>query len=314
MVPFAVAGVQMHVSASQENVSAMKHKVEYVAAVFPWVQMIVFSELAPFGPLTGRRAENLEAVEGEFRELASRHGVWILPGSMFEEDDGQIYNTATVISPSGEVVGRYRKIFPFAPYEAGVSSGTEFLVFDVDDVGRFGVSICYDIWFPETTRTLTAMGAEVLLHPVMTGTIDRDVELSIARANAAMFQCYVFDINGLDAGGAGRSAVIDPAGTVLHQGGSQEEIIPIEIDLELVRRQREVGLMGLGQLHKSFRDREADFAVYDRKRFDETYLQSLGPLAMPAKGSRAGLDRASPQSPPSLRIAAGTPKVRLIQK
>ena len=74
----------------------------------------------------------------------------------------------------------------------------------------------YDIWFPETTRTLTAMGAEVLLHPVLTGTIDRDVELSIARATAAQFQCYVFDINGLDAGGIGRSAVIDPAGTVLY--------------------------------------------------------------------------------------------------
>ena len=50
---------------------------------------------------------------------------------------------------------------------------------------RAGISICYDMWFPETTRSLVAMGAEVILHPTMTNTIDRDVEQSIARASAA---------------------------------------------------------------------------------------------------------------------------------
>src|SRR4030095_13813072 len=69
------------------------------------------------------------------------------------------------------------------------------------DVGRFGLLNCYDIWFPETMRTITAMGAEVVLHPVMTHTIDRDVDLAVAKASAAMFQCYIFDINGLAAGG-----------------------------------------------------------------------------------------------------------------
>jgi deaminated glutathione amidase len=52
----------------------------------------------------------------------------------------------------------------------------------VPQVGRFGLSICYDIWFPETTRQLTSAGVEVLLHPVLTGTTDRDAELAIARA------------------------------------------------------------------------------------------------------------------------------------
>lgn len=181
------------------------------------------------------------------------------------------------------------------------------------DVGRFGVSICYDIWFPETTRTLSAMGAEVLLHPVLTGTIDRDVELSIARATAAMFQCYVFDINGLGAGGTGRSTVLDPAGTVMYQAAGGEEIIPIEIDLEQVRRQRAVGMRGLGQTHKSFRDRAVDFEVYDRGFFDETYLESLGPLTMPVKGSRAGLDSGSDEIG-SLPSAANDQKVRRIRK
>ena len=291
MIPFAVAGVQMNVSATDENVTAMKHKIAQVMARFPWVQMILFSELATFGPLPKHHPESIEPIENEFRELAARHGIWLLPGSIFERCGDRLYNTASVIDPAGEVVGRHRKMFPFAPYEAGVEGGTEFLVFDVPEVGRFGVSICYDIWFPETTRTLTAMGAEVLLHPLLTGTIDREVELSIARATAAMFQCYVFDVNGVGAGGTGRSSVIDPAGTVLYQAGGQDEIIPVEIDLEQVRRQRAVGIRGLGQILKSFRDRAVEFDVYDRGYFDESYLDSIGPLEMPEKGGRAGLKK-----------------------
>ena len=135
-----------------------------------------------------------------------------------------------------------------------------------------------------------ALGAiGVLLHPVLTGTIDREIELSIARATAAQFQCYVFDINGIGAGGLGRSCVVDPAGQVLHQAGGQEEMIPIEIDLAQVRRQRETGLRGLGQVLKSFRDRPVDFPVYDRAAGADGYLGTLGPLEMPARGSQAGL-------------------------
>ena len=73
-------------------------------------------------------------------------------------------------------------------------------MFDVPDVGRFGLYICYDMWIPETSRTLAVMGAEVILRPTLTGTIDRDLELSIARATAVTNQCFVFDINGVGDG------------------------------------------------------------------------------------------------------------------
>ena len=69
-----------------------------------------------------------------------------------------------------------------------------------------------------------------------------------------MFQSYVFDINGLHAGGNGQSCVLDPSGRVIHQCGTAEEIIPVEIDLEQVRRQRVRGMRTLGQRLKSFRD------------------------------------------------------------
>jgi hypothetical protein len=128
----------------------------------------------------------------------------------------------------------------------------------------------------------------VILHPSLTSTIDRPVELSIAVSNAAMHQCFFFDINGLAAGGTGRSIVVGPAGDVLHQAGTAEEMIPIEIDFDRVRRSREVGLRGLGQPLKSFRDRKVDFPVYGEKGGSE-YLRSLGPLRKPRRGSRAGL-------------------------
>jgi predicted amidohydrolase len=290
MQPFAIAGVQMHVGAYTENVSAIRQRLDLTVARFPWVQMVLFSELAPYGPLPQHAQDLPGPTEEAFQEMARAHGVWLIPGSVFERVGDKIYNTAIVINPDGEVVGRYRKMFPFRPYEDGVEAGTEFLIFDVPNVGRFGLSICYDIWFPETTRTLTAQGVEVLLHPVLTGTVDRDVELSIARASAAMFQCYIFDINGLGAGGCGRSCVVDPSGLVLYQSAGQEEIIPIEVDLDLVRRQRETGLKGLGQTLKSFRDRDVEFGIYDRANPANAYLNSLGPLEMPQRGSRAGLD------------------------
>jgi predicted amidohydrolase len=288
MIPFAIAGIQMHVAALHENVSAMSHKIDLAMLRFPWLQMIMFSELAPYGPVPENHPANLDETLATFQEKARQHNVWIIPGSMFVRSEDKLYNEAVVINPAGEIVARYRKMFPFAPYEHGVTGGSECLVFDVPDVGRFGLSICYDIWFPETMRQLTAMGAEVLLHPVLTGTIDRDVELSIARSSAAMFQCYIFDINGLGTGGVGRSIVVGPAGNLIYQSAGQEEIIPIEVDFETVRRQRATGLRGLGQTLKSFRDGKAEFPVY-QPGFQSAYLDSLGELGMPRQGTRDGI-------------------------
>ncbi len=297
MTPFAIAGVQMHVGALTSNVEGMRHRLEVLMAHFPWTQMVLFSELAPYGPLDRFAQPFPNDALTQFQDDARRLGIWLIPGSMFEKlPDGRILNTSVVINPQGEIVKKYSKMFPFRPYEQGISAGTEFCIFDVPDVGRFGLSICYDIWFPETTRQLTSQGVEVLLVPVLTGTTDRDAEISIARATAAQFQCYVFSVNGLGAGGTGRSLVVDPASTVLHQSAGQEDMFPIEIDLDMVRRQRETGMKGLGQVLKSFRDREVDFSVYDRTSGVDSFLHTLGPLEVPQKGSKAGVRTADPRT------------------
>jgi hypothetical protein len=118
----------------------------------------------------------------------------------------------------------------------------------------------------------------------MTTYIDRDIDILMARAAAAANQCYVFDINGLSAGGVGKSCVFDPSARLLHQAGSHEEIIPIEIDLDQVRRQRRRGIRTLGQPLKSFRDCTVNFTAYSRER-DNTYLDSLGELIKPHRAA-----------------------------
>ncbi len=284
MTPFSIAGLQLATSGLRDNLPYLRARLDHAMMLFPWVQMVVFSELAAYGPAL-KHAQPLEGPgQAVFAELAAKHKLWIVNGSIFEKTPkGKIYNTTSVFNPSGEVVGRYRKMFPFRPYEEGVEPGKEFLVFDVPDVGRFGVSICYDMWFPETTRTLACLGAEVILHPTLTGTLDRDPELSISRASAVINQCFFFDINGIGAGGVGRSIVVGPDGDILHQAGPTEEIIPLEIDLDRVRRSRKRGLRNLGQPLKSFRDAPIDFPVGMRSAPGREYLDTLGPLVKPTR-------------------------------
>jgi|TARA_R110000737_G_C14596285_1_gene488362 predicted amidohydrolase len=282
MRPFSIAGIQMPVSAIVSNIPLMKIKLDVLMNVFPWVQMVVFSELCAFGPLKTKAVPFPNKIQQDFQELAKKYGIWLIPGSFFQKKDDKVYNTSFVINPQGEMVGQYSKMFPFYPYEEGVTGGSEFLMWDVPDVGRFGMSICYDMWFPETSRTMAVNGVDVIIHPTLTGTLDRDIELSIVKATAAMNQCYVIDVNGLGSGGIGRSVFCDPDGRVLCQAGPTEQMMPIEIDLEVVRSRRERGILNLGQPLKSFRDNPVHFDIYDRdKRHD--YLDSLGELAKPKR-------------------------------
>lgn len=282
MTPYSIAGIQMHVSASHSNVPVMKHKLDILMSVYPWVQMVVFSELCAFGPLTYYALSFPNETERLFCELARQYNIWLIPGSMFQKQEDRIYNTATVINPQGEVVGRYNKMFPFYPYEVGVTGGDSFLIFDVPNVGRFGITICYDMWFPETSRMLAVNGVEVILHPTLTATIDRDIELALAQATAATNQCFIFDINGLGDGGTGRSIICGPDGRIMHQASTGEELIPIEIDMDRVKRSRELGVLRLGQPLKSFRDRNVNFDIYhpDKKL---PYLETLGSLNKPTR-------------------------------
>ena len=283
MGSFTVAGIQLDLRA-EDNLARIAEEVASTKRRYPWVDMVFISELAAFGPSTDQAEAPGGRAESAFREMARANQVWLLPGSLFQIETGQIFNVAPVIDPSGAVVARYRKIFPFRPYEEGVTPGDAFCVLPVPGGGRLGFSICYDLWFPEITRSLACMGADALLCPSLTNTIDRDVELSMARASAASNQCYVINVNAGTPMGVGRSIVCGPGGEVIHQAGPGYEVFVVDLDFDYVARVRRQGWHGLGQPLKSFRDNRVKFPAYQDAR-ESPSLKELGPLVQRAAKS-----------------------------
>jgi deaminated glutathione amidase len=276
---FTVAGLQLDLHA-EDNLARIAAEVAAAKRRFPWIDMIILSELAAYGPNTGRAQAPGGRAESAFCQMARDNAVFLLSGSLFEVENGQISNVALVIDPAGKVVARYRKMFPFRPYEEGVTPGDSFCVVPIAGAGCLGVSICYDLWFPEVTRNLAWMGAEALICPSLTDTIDRDVELSLARANAAANQCYVINVNAGSPMGMGQSIVCGPGGEVIHQAGSGYEVFVVELDFDYVARVRRQGWQGLGQPLKSFRDRKVRFPAY-QEGAESPCLDELGTLAKP---------------------------------
>jgi len=274
---FGLAALQLELRAA-DNLDAIAAEIATVRRRFPWVDMVLLAELATHGVSLDRAEPMPGPTEERYRAIAREHGLWLLPGSLYERADGRVYNTAPVVDPDGKVVTRHRKIYPFLPYERGVASGDSHTVFDVPGVGRFGLSICYDMWFPETSRALAWMGAEIILHPGLTNTIDRDVEVSIARASAAVNQCYFVDLNCAGQLACGRSCVFGPGGETVHIAGTAREIIALELDLDHVTAVRERGWHGLGQPLKSFRDTDVEFPHHAPGAHRAGAFANLGPL------------------------------------
>ena len=288
---FGIAGVQM--SVVPRDADATFEKMADVALnihkQFPWINMVVYHELVVpalvqfvtpndkdwwkknSGPIPGPQTNRL-------CELARKTHQWIIPGSMWEIEDDKMYNTSVVISPDGDLVAKYRKMFPWLPYEAGTESGSEFCVFDIPHVGRFGLCICYDMWFPEMSRQLAWMGAEVIIQPTLTPTSDRPLELVIARANALFNQCYFFSINGVGSWGGGRSTIIDPDGRILQEAGTNQTFLTEMIDIDHTTRTREYGTLGLAQTLKQLRDAQHIFPIYGNSKIAEGSFHQLGDL------------------------------------
>lgn len=290
--PFGIAGIQMSVAPWDAQATAAKidSTVRHLASSFPWVDLVVGHELALSGLVQFSRPAPAELhrmaspipgpVTDQLCETAVATGKWLMPGSLYELEGDQVFNTAIVIAPDGSIAARYRKMFPWLPYEQGITPGEEYCVFDIPDVGRFGLMICYDMWFPEVARTLAWMGAEVILHPSMTPTCDRETELVLSRANAIFNQCYFVDINGVGTWGGGRSMIVDPDGRVLQQAGEREMLLTEIIDLDHVSRAREHGTLGLSQLWKQLRDHGNGFPVYRGDLADGQIFRGLGELSL----------------------------------
>lgn len=195
------------------------------------------------GPLTERVGK-----------IAARAKRWICAGSIFERSGKDIYNTALVFSPSGDIAARYRKLFPWKPFETCAPGKLAAPVFDIPKVGRLGLMICYDGWFPEVSRGLALAGAEVILQPTLTTTPDREEEIVLARANALVNQCFVINVNASSTIGCGRSVGVDPEGRLLFEGGSGQEYFVEVLDLDRVKTVRSKGTRGLNRVWQHFQN------------------------------------------------------------
>ena len=190
--------------------------------------------------------------------IARAEGVWLVPGSICERGPaGELFNTALVLSPSGELVARYRKVFPWRPFEP-YTPGTEFVVFDLPGTGRLGLSICYDAWFPEVTRHLAWLGAEVVVNVVKTTTPDRAQEVVLARANAIVNQTFTVSVNTAGPVGMGRSLIVDPEGLLRVAVDTDDRaVLRDTLDLDAVTRVREHGTAGVNRMWSQFLDGDA---------------------------------------------------------
>ncbi|WP_418907545.1 carbon-nitrogen hydrolase family protein [Glutamicibacter endophyticus] len=186
-------------------------------------------------------------------EIAAAHRIWLCPGSIGELDAaGSYFNTQLLFAPDGTLVAHYRKMFPWRPFEPH-QPGTEFVVAELEGVGRAGLSICYDAWFPEHSRHLAWLGADAILNIVKTTSEDREQELVLARANAIVNQVYVLSVNCAHPVGRGRSIAVDPEGHVLGEAGLGEDTIIARVDPEKVQRVRATGTAGTNRVWSQFR-------------------------------------------------------------
>ncbi len=188
------------------------------------------------------------------RDLAKTHGLVLAGGSFAERipGDTRVYNTSLVVDAQGEILARYRKIHLFdidlpghsLRESRGVAPGDEVVTAE-SAVGTLGLSVCYDLRFPELYRTLAERGATLLLVPAaFTVPTGRDHWQVLLRARAIENQAFVLAAaqcgeHNTTRRSFGRSMIIDPWGTVLATVPEGGELALAELDLARLAEVRE---------------------------------------------------------------------------
>ncbi len=192
---------------------------------------------------------SLTATRGWAREL----GIHLLAGSVAERGEGgKAFNASVLIGPDGEDLARYRKIHLFDVDAGGVSyreseheqPGEELVTAPVGELIA-GLTVCYDLRFPELFRILALRGAQLLTVPsAFTLATGRDHWEVLLRARAIENQAFVLAPNQVGTApphfeSYGRSAIVDPWGTVLATAPDEECFVLAELDLGAQERVRE---------------------------------------------------------------------------
>ena len=197
--------------------------------------------------------------KAELGALAKELNVNLIAGSAATLREGRIYNTSYVFNRAGEAVASYDKTHLFSPmgeHEA-FTPGENVVDFALDGV-KCGLITCYDIRFPELTRTLALRGIEMLFVPAQWPIVRAEHWRTLTKARAIENQIFLACCNGCGTAGdtvyGGNSAVYDPWGTVLAAAGEGEEIISADCDFSVI-----------GEIRKSmhvFADRRPELYHY----------------------------------------------------
>ena len=243
-----------------ENLSRARHWIAQAAA--DGAHLVVLPENFAFMGEEARKRELAERVDGAFPgpilssilESASKHGVWVLGGGMPEKSDdtARPYNTSVLVDSRGEVAATYRKVHLFDATlpdgtaireSAATSAGSEAVVVEVLGV-TVGLSISYDVRFPELYRRLVAQGARIVTVPsAFALTTGKDHWHILLRARAVENQVYVLAPaqNGRHARGRhtyGKSLIVDPWGEVIAQCSEGEGCSTARLDFAYQDRVR----------------------------------------------------------------------------
>jgi len=191
--------------------------------------LVVLGETVPSANVKLKPEETAEIIPGPateyFGQLAQRHQLHIVL-SLYERAAHLIYNTAVLIGPDGQLIGKYRKV-SLPPGEAakGIAPGKDFPVFDTV-LGKVGMMVCYDGFFPEVARALTNNGAEIIAWPVW------GCNPKLAEARACENHVYLVSSTFMNAdSGWMISAVYDHGGTPIAQAGQWDTVAVAEVSL-----------------------------------------------------------------------------------
>lgn len=176
---------------------------------------------------------------------ARQHQMYIFAGSFIERDEDSLYNGTVLLNPQGNICGRYRKIHLFgigSEERKILSAGDKITVADTE-FGKIGLSICYDLRFPELHRELAAQGAEIILSCAAWPYPRVENWLILNRARAIENQCYYLTCGcagtSQGKGFIGRSMAVDPWGNVVASAGERETVLRFEIDPQIVTTARQ---------------------------------------------------------------------------
>ncbi len=151
-----------------------------------------------------------------------------------EVDGGNLYNTAFVIH-KGRIIGRHRKtkLFPLTHEVETFKAGNDVNIIKTP-IGDLGITICYEVRFPEIARKLTKLGAKIIAVPAVFPKDRIEHWRILLKARAIENQVYVIGANCIDESCGGNSMIVDPLGRVLAEAGCEETVISAEIDLSFV--------------------------------------------------------------------------------